>query len=133
MEEDDALLAHAERVREQRPSLDAAKRQELADALAQLHALEIGRDRIALESTAPGGVFTKKVVGRVVRPQIDGVLDQLREQQAAIERLTALLVEVVDALAGDLDRVVVQQLDDLQVRLAEQRRALNALRGDSAS
>src|SRR5262249_45256104 len=122
-----------DRVREQRPRVDSAKRAQLAEALAQLQALEIGRDRISLESDAPGGVFTKKVIGRVVRPQIDGVLDQLREQQALIERLTALLVEVVDALAGDLDNVVVQQLDDLQVRVAEQRRALNAQRGDSAS
>jgi hypothetical protein len=127
-----ALTDHAQRVRSGRPTLDPAVRTRLAEALAGLQAVQIGRDQIALESDAPGGVVAKKVVGRVVRPQIDGVFAQLHEQKAAIERLAAVLVEVVDALSRDLDGVVVQQLDDLQVRMAEQRKALNALRSSQS-
>lgn len=124
---DDALIAHANRVRSGRPSIDPGVRDRLAHALTVLRAVEIGRQQISLESTRPGGVVAKKVVGRVIRPQVDGVLDQLRRQQDAIEGLAGILVDVVDALVRDVDAVLVQQLDDLQVRVTELRRELNGL------
>jgi hypothetical protein len=127
-ESDDALLAHAARVAGGRPSVDPGIRERLDAALAALEAVEFGRDQISLESSVPGGVAAKKVVGRVVKPQVDGLLDQLRRQQNALEQLAALLVEVVDALTRDVDSLLVQQIDDLQLRVAEQRRELNALR-----
>lgn len=125
---DDALVAHASRVRSGRPSIDPGVHDRLAQALAALQAIEIGRQEISLESTRRGGVVAKKVVGRVVRPQVDGVLDQLRRQQDAIEGLAGILVDVVDALVRDVDGILVQQIDDLQVRVAELRREVNAAR-----
>jgi hypothetical protein len=125
---DDALRAHVERLDKGRPHVDPAARDRLAAAVAALRKLHIGRDEIALASTAPGGVAAKKVIGRVVRPQVDGVLAQLRAQQDAIATVARVLEEIVGALVQDLEGLVVQQLDDLHVLVAELRREVNALR-----
>ena len=67
--------------------------------------------------------------------QIDGVLSQVEQQSWLVTHAIGLLGEIASTIGYEFDTKVLQQLDDLQIRLAEQAREVNQLdyqrRGDT--
>ena len=59
--------------------------------------------------------------------QIDGVLQQVEQERRVIAHAIALLGDLSTTIGNEFDTKVLQQLDDLQVRLAEQVRDVNLL------
>lgn len=94
------------------------------DALARFH---FARDRIPVTSDKPGGAAVHQAVGKVVGRQIDGVLHQNEEYARAVERVARLVVDLVGTPGPDVQSLL-QQISDLQGRVAEQQRELNRLR-----
>ena len=97
---------------------------------AQLHALgELGfsRARIPADSHLPGGRLVHRVMSKAMSRQIDGVLVQVERQNVLLTRALALLGEIASTIGDEFDTRVLQQLDDLQVRLAEQVHDVNGL------
>jgi SAM-dependent methyltransferase len=101
--------------------------EDLEAARAELEAYHFTRGRISNESRLPGGTAAHRAVGKTVGRQIDGVLSQAQEQARLVARTVGLIVDITSALADASDRQVVQQLDDLQLRLLEHQRALHGL------
>jgi 2-polyprenyl-3-methyl-5-hydroxy-6-metoxy-1,4-benzoquinol methylase len=98
--------------------------QVVLDALAQLG---FSRARIDPASRLPGGRLVHRFMSRALSRQIDGVLAQIEQQSALVTRAVALLGEIAATIGDEFDTRVLQQLDDLQVRLAEQARDVNRL------
>jgi O-antigen chain-terminating methyltransferase len=61
-------------------------------------------------------------MSRALSRQLDGVLRQIDEQNQLVTRALALLGEIAASIDNEFDSKVVQQLDDLQVRLGEEAR-----------
>jgi 2-polyprenyl-3-methyl-5-hydroxy-6-metoxy-1,4-benzoquinol methylase len=99
---------------------------ELNDAVADLADLRFGRSEIVTDSNLPGGSQLHRAIGKGVGRQIDGVIDQTRDYAVRVNRAVTLMAEATRLLSDAYDSQVLQQLDDLQVRLAEAHRTLNA-------
>ncbi len=122
LEED--LDRHFRMLSGERPVSPSFALDELEASLRDLQHFAYGRDRISLDSNVPGGRALHRTVGKAVSRQIEGVLDQAQEQSRRVAHTIALLTEVTNTLADAFDTRVLQQIDDLQVRLAEQQRRL---------
>ena len=87
---------------------------------------EYSRGRISSGSDVAGGQALHREIGKVISRQVQGVLEQSQDHADLIARAMTLLAETTSALAREYDTKVLQQLDDLQVRIAELQRGLNA-------
>lgn len=99
---------------------------ELNEAVADLGELRFGRAGIVTDSNLPGGSSLHRAIGKTVGRQIDGVIDQTRDYAVRVNRAVTLMAEATRLLSDVYDSQVLQQLDDLQVRLAEAHRTLNS-------
>lgn len=91
--------------------------------------------RVPVESGLPGGAALHKLVNKAVARQIQGALDQVRANGEAVEQVLSALVRIVRDLQeqvpgaeGDGGVPLDRRLDALAEELAEQERALAALR-----
>src|SRR4029079_19151152 len=73
-----------------------------------------------------------RLMSRALSRQIDGVLVQVAQEIALMTRAVALLGEIASTIGDEFDTKVLQQLDDLQVRVAEQTRDVNRLEAQVA-
>jgi 2-polyprenyl-3-methyl-5-hydroxy-6-metoxy-1,4-benzoquinol methylase len=88
---------------------------------------EYSSARIDPASELPGGRLAHRVIGKAVSRQVEGVLQQTREHAALVTRAIALLEDIAASIGHEFDTKVLQQLDDLQVRVAEQARSIRRL------
>ena len=100
---------------------------ELQAALRELNQVAFSRARIDPASRLPGGRMVHRAMSRALSRQIDGVLSQIEQQSWLVTHAIALLGEIASTIGNEFDTKVLQQLDDLQVRLAEQVREVNRL------
>ena len=100
---------------------------QLGGARDELHDFEFTRGTVADDSRLPGGKTAHRVISRAVARQVEDVLVQTQRHADAVERVVALLSDIVTDMAESYDSRVLQQLDDLQVRLAEERSELHSL------
>lgn len=122
---EETLDEHFERLMGSRPAPSPARYDEIRAALYRLENYEYSRSRIDAVSEMPAGELAHRVVGKVVSRQIQGVLEQAQEHAHVIAHTVGLIAEITSALGHEYDTKVLQQLDDLQARLAEQQRSLN--------
>jgi 2-polyprenyl-3-methyl-5-hydroxy-6-metoxy-1,4-benzoquinol methylase len=109
-----------------RPLNTAALLDDLDTARDELDNYEFTRGRITTESRLPGGKAVHRAIGKSVSRQIQGVLEQAQEHGRLVSKTIGLMAEVSDAISNAYDAQVVQQLDDMQARLAENQKALHA-------
>ena len=121
------LDRHFERIMGDRPVAPAFVLAELDDALDQLDHFEYRRDSISTESRIPGGATVHRAIAKGVGRQIQGVLEQTQDQSRRVVRTIALMARATNMLADAYDTSVVQQLDDLQLQLAEQQARMQQL------
>jgi hypothetical protein len=115
------LEHHFERLSEPGPAVSPPLQDDIRRGLQELAAFEYHRNRIDTASSAlPGGSYAHRAVGRTVRRQVEGALEQQREEQDLSIRALEVLAEAVIALARTYEMQALQQLDDLDVRLDEQ-------------
>ena len=95
--------------------------------MSALGQVRFSRARINPASRLPGGRLVHRFMSRALSRQIDGVLAQVEQQNLLVTRAVALLGEIASTIGNEFDTRVLQQLDDLQVRLAEQARDVNRL------
>jgi 2-polyprenyl-3-methyl-5-hydroxy-6-metoxy-1,4-benzoquinol methylase len=126
------LDAHFDRLVSGRPRATPALHDEFDGALRELSQFEFGRAQIDPSSRLPGGQLAHRLMLRTFGREIDGILAQTQQQAWLVGRAMALLGELAAAIGNEFDTRVLQQLDDLQVRVAEQQRAVNRLERDSA-
>jgi 2-polyprenyl-3-methyl-5-hydroxy-6-metoxy-1,4-benzoquinol methylase len=125
---EETLDQHFERLVGERPRPSPADvHVELDGAVKDLVDFEYSRNRIEPSSELPGGRVAHRTIGKAVSRQIEGVLQQSREHAALVNRAIALLQDIAASLGHEFDTKVLQQLDDLQVRVAEQSRAIRHL------
>jgi len=125
---EETLDEHFDRLMGERPTPSPALYDEIRAALYELENFEYSRTRIDAGSEVPGGEFAHRAVGKVVSRQIQGVLEQAQEHAHVVARTVSLVAEITSSLARQYDTKVLQQLDDLQARIAEQQRAVNDLK-----
>jgi 2-polyprenyl-3-methyl-5-hydroxy-6-metoxy-1,4-benzoquinol methylase len=123
---------HFDRLVGVRPRSSPALRDELQSVLNALTHLHFSRARIDPASNLPGGRFVHRFMSRAMSRQIDGVLAQTEQQAALVTRAVAVLGEIASTIGDEFDTRVLQQLDDLQVRIAEQGRDVNSLEAKMA-
>jgi 2-polyprenyl-3-methyl-5-hydroxy-6-metoxy-1,4-benzoquinol methylase len=123
---EETLDEHFDRLVGVRPRTPALHT-ELQAALRELSTTGFSRARIDPSSNIPAGRFVHRAMSRALSRQLDGVLRQIDEQNQVITRALALLGEIAASIGSEFDSRVVQQLDDLQVRLAEQARDVSRL------
>ena len=97
----------------------------LADAIDAIGRVPLTRAAISHESARPGGAKVHDLVGKAVGREIEGVFGQTRELAEAVQR--AVLVLATEMRRRD-DLDLLQQIDDLQARIAEQQRQIDELR-----
>jgi SAM-dependent methyltransferase len=124
---EETLDEHFERLIGDRPAASPALYEDLEASLRELQSFEYSRSRINAASDLPGGTFAHRAIGKVVSRQVAGVLEQSQQHAQLIAQTAAILARITSAIGAEFDGAVVQQLEDLQVRLAEQHRALQAL------
>ncbi len=124
---EETLDEHFDRLVGVRPRSTPALRTDLQAALRELSTTGFSRARIDPSSNIPAGRFVHRAMSRALSRQLDGVLRQIEEQNQLVTRALALLGEIAASIGDEFDTRVVQQLDDLQVRLAEQVRDVNRL------
>jgi SAM-dependent methyltransferase len=117
---EETLDEHFDRLVGVRPRSTPALHSELQAALRELSTQRFTRARIDPSSNLPAGSFVHRAMGRALSRQVDGVLRQIEEQNLLVTRAIALLGEIAATIGNEFDTKVLQQLDDLQVRLAEQ-------------
>jgi 2-polyprenyl-3-methyl-5-hydroxy-6-metoxy-1,4-benzoquinol methylase len=100
---------------------------ELDTALDQLEHFEYRRDAISSASNVPGGSAVHRAVAKGVSRQIQGVFEQAQEQSHRVVRTIALMARATNMLSDAYDNRVLQQLDDLQVQLAQEQEQLRQL------
>jgi 2-polyprenyl-3-methyl-5-hydroxy-6-metoxy-1,4-benzoquinol methylase len=118
---------HFERLVGVRPRSSPALHDELQAILSALGQVGFSRAKIDPSSNLPGGRFVHRFMSRALSRQINGVLAQVEQQAALVTRAVAVLGEISSTMGDEFDTRVLQQLDDLQVRLAEQARDVNRL------
>ena len=120
------LDEHFERLVGERPAASPALYDELERTRNELAHFEYSRARIDPSSSYVGGTAVHRVIAATVARQIQGVLQQTQEHSQVVGKAITLLTDLVSALGREYDGRVVQQLDDIQVKLAELSRAPNA-------
>jgi 2-polyprenyl-3-methyl-5-hydroxy-6-metoxy-1,4-benzoquinol methylase len=100
---------------------------ELDQALDRLEHFEFRRDAISLASNVPGGAKIHRLVAKGVSRQIQGVFEQAQDQSHRVARTVALMAQATNLLADAYDNRVIQQIDDLQVQLAQEQVQLQKL------
>ncbi len=121
------LDVHFDRLVGVRPRSSPALHDELQAVLSALSQVSYSRARIDPASRIPGGRFVHRLMSRALSRQLDGVLRQADQQHQLVTRAVALLGEIASSIRDDFDTRVFQQVDDLQVRVAEQARDVNRL------
>jgi 2-polyprenyl-3-methyl-5-hydroxy-6-metoxy-1,4-benzoquinol methylase len=125
---EETLDEHFERLVGERPRPSPAETHaELDLAVKALIDYEYSSARIDPASELPGGRLAHRVIGKAVSRQVEGVLQQTREHAALVTRAIALLEDIAASIGHEFDTKVLQQLDDLQVRVAEQARSIRRL------
>jgi 2-polyprenyl-3-methyl-5-hydroxy-6-metoxy-1,4-benzoquinol methylase len=124
---EETLDEHFERLIGDRPAASPAVYEQLQSALHELENFEFSRGKIDTASALPGGALAHRTIGKAVSRQVSGVLEQAQQHAHLIASTMTLVAELASAIGREYDEKVVQQLDDLQVRLSEQQRALRAL------
>jgi SAM-dependent methyltransferase len=119
-----SLDAHFTRLTGARPPTTAYTVDSLSEAVADLQDLRFGRENIVTDSNLPGGSSLHRAIGKGVSRQIQGVIDQTRDYAVRVNRAVVLMAEATQLLSDAYDNQVLQQLDDLQLRLAEAQRSL---------
>ena len=118
---------HFDRLVGVRPRSSPALRDELQSVLTALANVRFSRAGIESSSNLPGGKFVHRFMSRALSRQIDGVLAQVEQQTVLVTRAVAVLGEIASTMGDEFDTRGLQQLDDLQVRMAEQARDVNGL------
>jgi 2-polyprenyl-3-methyl-5-hydroxy-6-metoxy-1,4-benzoquinol methylase len=118
---------HFDRLVGVRPRSSPALHDELQAVLSALGQHGFSRAKIDPSSNLPGGRFVHRFMSRALSRQINGVLAQVEQQSVLVTRAIAVLGEIASTMGDEFDTRVLQQLDDLQVRLAEQARDVNRL------
>jgi len=121
------LDQHFDRLVGVRPRSSPALHAELQEALQELNQVGFSRARIDPSSRLPGGRLIHRGMSRALSRQIDGVLAQLEQQSHLVTHAIALLGDIATTIGNEFDTKVLQQLDDVQVRLAEQVRDVNQI------
>jgi 2-polyprenyl-3-methyl-5-hydroxy-6-metoxy-1,4-benzoquinol methylase len=121
------LDRHFERIMGDRPPTPSFLLAELDQSLDDLSHFEYRRDSISTESRLPGGSALHRGVAKSVARQIQGVLEQAQDQSHRVVRTIALMAKTTNMLAEAYDTRVIQQLDDLQIQLAEDQDKMQAL------
>jgi O-antigen chain-terminating methyltransferase len=124
---EETLDEHFDRLVGSRPAPSPAVYDEIRAALSVLESYVFSRDRIDAASEVPAGELAHRIVGKVVSRQIQGVLEQVQDYSRVVAKTVGLVAEIASVLGREYDTKVLQQLDDLQARVSEQQRALNAL------
>ena len=123
---EEQLAEHFAQLTVERPPPASMLLDQLEAARARLHAFEFAR-HLHEESRIPGGKMAHRVINKAITRQIEDIIDQTQEHAQAVDRAVALLTEVVAALAQSYDAGVVQQVGDLQTRLADERAELHGI------
>jgi len=118
---------HFDRLVGVRPRSSPALHDELQGVLSALGKVGFSRARIDPSSRIPGGRLVHRFMTRALSRQINGVLTQVEQQNVLVTRAVAVLGEIAATMGDEFDTRVLQQLDDLQVRMAEQARDVNGL------
>ena len=118
---------HFDRLVGVRPRSSPALHDELQSVLSALGQHGFSRAKIDPASRLPGGRLIHRFMSRALSRQIDGVLAQMEQQSMLVTRAVAVLGEIASTMGDEFDTQVLQQLDDLQVRMAEQARDVNGL------
>jgi 2-polyprenyl-3-methyl-5-hydroxy-6-metoxy-1,4-benzoquinol methylase len=118
------LDRHFESVMGERAASTAFLLAELDGAVDELAHFEFRRDAIGTSSRLPAGSTLHRAIAKGVSRQIQGVLEQTQDQSRKVVRTVALMARATNMLADAYDRNVLQQLDDLQVQLAEEQKSL---------
>jgi len=125
LEED--LDKHFEHLAGKRPVSTTFLTEELQAVAQKLEHFEFSRRRIKMESNLPGGSTAHRTIGKTVGRQVDGVLEQVQEYSHLVAHVTALIGSIASALSDEYDTHVLQQLDDLQLRVSELHTKLNGV------
>jgi 2-polyprenyl-3-methyl-5-hydroxy-6-metoxy-1,4-benzoquinol methylase len=115
-----ALDGHFERVTGDRSPTPSFVLAELERAMDDLEHFEYRRDNISTASRLPAGGAMHRAIAKGVSRQIQGVLEQAQDQSQRVARTVALMARATNMLADAYDTRVLQQLDDLQMRLSEE-------------
>jgi 2-polyprenyl-3-methyl-5-hydroxy-6-metoxy-1,4-benzoquinol methylase len=121
------LDGHFERLTGDRPPTPSFLLAELEQALDQLGHFEYRRDVIGTRSRIPGGSAVHRAIAKGVGRQIQGVLEQTQDQSHRVVRTIALMARATNMLADAYDTRVIQQLDDLQLQLAQEQEQIQLL------
>ncbi|MET1002311.1 MAG: methyltransferase domain-containing protein [Acidimicrobiia bacterium] len=124
---EETLDEHFERLIGSRSAASPAVYDELSAVVDALQNFEYSRERIDAGSEVPGGQMAHLVVGKVVSRQVQGVLEQSQAHAHLIGQAISLVSDIAAALGRTFDTNILQQLDDLQTRLAAQHRQLNEI------
>jgi 2-polyprenyl-3-methyl-5-hydroxy-6-metoxy-1,4-benzoquinol methylase len=98
---------------------------QLDHAIDELAHFGFSRDHISTESSLPGGGMLHRAIAKGVGRQIEGVLAQAQDQSHRVAKALSLMAQLNNLLADMYDTRVLQQLDDLQLRLNQEHRQLN--------
>ena len=121
------LDGHFARLTGDRPSSPSFVLGELEQALDDLGNFVYRRDAISNGSRLPGGSALHRAIAKGVGRQIQGVLEQTQDQSQRVFRTVALMARATNLLAEEYDTRVIQQLDDLQLRLAREQDRMQQL------
>jgi len=121
------LDRHFERIMGDRPPTPSFLLAELDQSLDDLGRFEYRRDSIPTASRLPGGSALHRGIAKGVGRQIQGVLEQAQDQSHRVVRTIALMAKATNMLADAYDTRVIQQLDDLQLQLAEEQAQMQEL------
>jgi 2-polyprenyl-3-methyl-5-hydroxy-6-metoxy-1,4-benzoquinol methylase len=119
------LDGHFARVTGDRLPSTAQLVDQLDHALDELQHFGFSRDHISTASSLPGGGMLHRAIAKGVGRQIEGVLAQAQEQSQRVATALALMAHLNNLLADMYDTRVLQQLDDLHLRLNQEHRQLN--------
>lgn len=121
---EESLDAHFERLVGGRPPGAPQIADRLRRVLGELERFHFTRAAIDPSSDLPGGELVHRLVGKAVSRPVSGVLAQAEQHAALVREALALVGDLATTIAQEYDTRVVQQLDDLQVRLVEAERAI---------
>jgi 2-polyprenyl-3-methyl-5-hydroxy-6-metoxy-1,4-benzoquinol methylase len=124
---EETLDEHFERLVGGRPAASPAVYEVIENAVDSLEHFEYSRSRIDAGSEVPGGDLAHRLVGKVVSRQVQGVLEQSQAHAHLIAQAVSLIAHLATSVGHEFDGKVLQQLDDIQVRLAGQQRDLTAM------
>ena len=121
------LDEHFGRLADARPPSAAFLLDQLDEARGQIQRASIGGAAVPTDSRVPGGSLVHKAVGKAVARHVQGLVEQTQQHAAAIDQAVRIIADVASVLADAYDTRVLQQLDDLQVLLAQEKQQLNGI------